>query len=522
MIKKKEYSRTKNSYLNIISGIGGQLVLTVLSFISRTIFIHVLGVEYLGIGGLFSNILSLLSLTQLGLDTAINFKLYKPLADNDEKRIRVLMKFYKQCYRIIGCVILILGLLLIPVLPWLIKDYGKLAELGISAPFIFLLYLMQSVSSYWFFAYRTTIVKTAQKMYLLNIVDIFVDLARILSQIAVLIIFHDFIVYVSLVIFFTFFRNGINAVIAQKMFPTAFISEKESISKEERNGIFKDCGALFTFRISRVVLKSTDNLVISSIIGLAAVGLYSNYLLFYATIHNFLDQIYRSVKASMGNLYAKEGLGKNYFIFEVMNFVTIILNGIACIGIAICANEIITLWLGERYIIPQPFPILLGIEILFNGLKVNLLQVRNISGAFRQVWKRPILGCIINLAVSIILCKYIGIIGVVIGTITADVLTNFMVDPRIIHKYSFKNYKPVSYYYKKNCLFLLILALIYIFDFYICKSVKMSNDYIALVVHITIIVVTVPVVYIGLYWKSPVCQYLVKKINFVSLIKRRR
>ena len=143
----KKNSRTKNSILNLFSGLFGQLLITGLRFVVRTVFIQTLGRSYLGINGYFSDILSMLSLTELGFDTAINFKLYKPLAERDDKRVRILLKFYKLAYRVIGSVILLLGLVLIPFLPVLIKDYDRLASLGINIPLVFVLFLLQSVCS---------------------------------------------------------------------------------------------------------------------------------------------------------------------------------------------------------------------------------------------------------------------------------------------------------------------------------------------------------------------------------------
>lgn len=155
--------------LNLITGTCGQLLITVLGFATRTVFIRALGAAYLGINGLFFDIFSMLSLTELGLGTALSFKLYKPLAERDEHRVRVLMKFYKQAYRVIGLAIFVLGLCLLPFLPLLIKDYDSLATLGINATLIYMLYLLQSVSSYLFFAYRSEVMREDQKTYILAV-----------------------------------------------------------------------------------------------------------------------------------------------------------------------------------------------------------------------------------------------------------------------------------------------------------------------------------------------------------------
>lgn len=516
----KEYSRTKNSILNLTTGLFNQVVMTVLSFLSRTVFIQVLGASYLGINGLFSDILSLLSLTQLGIGTAITYKLYKPAADHDEKRIRILMKFYKQAYIIIGTVILVLGLLLIPLLPVVIKEYDKLDSLGINAPLIFILFLLQNVTSYLFFAYRAAIIRVEQKSYILHFVDFFTSVATILLQIAALVITKNYIVFISVGIGMMILQNLINSIIAWKMFPYAFRREKESISKKERNNILKDCSALFVFRVSGVVLKATDNLVLSSILGLAFVGLYSNYLIFYTTIKMIISHFYGAIYAGMGNAFAKDTKEKTYFLFETVNFITILLNGTACVGLAVCSNELIHVWIGDDFVLAQPFALLIGIEMLFSGLKINLGQVRNVSGVFRQAWQRPLIGVLINVVISIILCKYIGICGVIIGTITADILANFMIDPHIIHKYSFENYKPVSHYYKKNLMFLVILAIVGLVDYQICRILVTGVELFDLLLHIAICGLSVPTVFFLIYRKSEVCQYLWGKVKEYKITKK--
>lgn len=502
-------TRTQNSILNVATGMGGQLLATLLKFVVRTVFIHTLGKAYLGINGLFSDILTMLSLTELGLDTAINFKLYKPLAENDDKRVRVLMKFYKQAYRVVGAIILLLGVCLIPLLPKLIRDYDTLEVIGINAVLIFFLHILRSVCSYWFFAYCSAIMKANQKKYILDIVNFAVTVANSIAKILVLVFLKDFVLYTATVIVFNVIQNLINAVISRRYYPQFFEKEEDSLSREDVMGLLKDCGALFAYKLNGVVLKATDNMVISTFIGLAAVGLYSNYLLFYTTIRTLLTRIYTAVKASMGQLFATETVDKKYHFFQVMNFLTVILFGTACAGLAVCSNELIHAWIGADYLIAQPFPILIGIEVLMYGLKCNLEQIRNVSGVFRQMWYRPIMGMLINLAVSIWLVNIWGIYGVIVGTITSDLLTYFIVDPQVIHKYSFNNYKPVSEYYKKNLMYVAVLAVVTVLDLMLCGHLFVGHGWYSVLLHVLIVAITVPGVYVALYWRSSECQYLV-------------
>lgn len=513
-------SRTKNSIINILTSTSGQLLNIILKFVVRTFFIHTLGKQYLGINGLFSDILTMLSLTELGFDTAINFKLYKPLADGDEKRLRVLMKFYRQVYRIIGTVILILGLGMIPLLPKLIKDYDSLETLGINAVIIFLLHILRTVSSYLFFAYKSAIIKADQKQYILDIVDYFVEIANSIVQILVLVFTQNFVLYTATVIFFNILRNLIDALIAQKRYPEIFRKEEDSISKEEIVGLLKDCGALFVYKLNGVVLKATDNTVLSIFIGLSMVGMYSNYLLFFNTIRSLLLKVYTAVKASAGNLFAVAEMKTKYQFFQVMNYLTIVLYGTAAIGVAVCSNELIDVWVGADYVIPQPFSTLIGIELLCYGLMNNLAQIRNISGAFQQMWYRPALGAVVNIVTSVILVQVCGIHGVILGTIIAAISTYFVVDPRVIYKFSFKSYRPVSEYYKRNLQYIIVLVLGGALDMWLCSIFFVGHGWFSVIVHALIVSLTIPAVFAGLYRKSYEYNYI-KRIVMRVLGKAR-
>ena len=516
----KTTSRTHNSILNIASGLGGQLIATILKFVVRTVFIHTLGKSYLGINGLFSDILTMLSLTELGFDTAINFKLYKPLAEGDDKRVRVLLKFYKSAYRVVGLCILSLGLALIPFLPVLIKDYDSLASLGINATIIFLLHIMRQVCSYLFFAYRSVIMKANQRMYILDLVGFGINLLTSVVKILVLVFLKNFVLYTATVVVFNILQNLINATIAEKLYPKFFVREEEKMDKDEIRGMLKDCGAVFVYRINNVVLKATDNMVISSFIGLITVGLYSNYLLFYNTVNSFFDRIFKAVKASMGNLFAVESDEKKYKFFRIMNFVSILLYGTSGLGIAICADELISVWVGDDYVIAQPFAILIGIEIIFHGIKINLGQIRNVSGIFRQMWFRPVIGVIINLGVSIVLVQFIGVYGVIIGTITADIIANFLVDPGLIHKYAFNNLKPVSEYYFRNLQYIIVLVAVGGIDFWICNNFLTGHGWISVIIHTMIVGLSVPAVLILVFHRSDECKYVVNKIKRIIFRKK--
>lgn len=507
-LSSNKTSRTRNSIFNIITGFGGQFLSILLNFITRTVFISVLGKEYLGINGLFADILTMLSLTELGLDTAINFKLYKPLATGDRQRVRVLMKFYRDAYRAVAVVMSVLGICLIPALPIIIHDYDSLANLNINAVFIFLIYLTQSVSSYLFFAYEAAIVKADQHEYLLNISRYVVQILASISQILILIIRKNFVEYTISLVIFTILQNVVNAYIARKKYHWAFQKTSESLEKAEIKSIFKDLSAIFVYRVNNVILKATDNIVLSAFIGLVIVGLYSNYLTIFNAIILLLGRFYTAISASVGNLFAVSDANKKYQFFELVNLITMILYGTAAVGITVTINELIQAWIGSDYVIAQPFPLLIGLEILFSGIRSNLNGVRNATGVFRQMYWRPLLGAVVNIVISIALVNPLGIYGVIIGTISADFFTFFLIEPFVLHKYSFDGIHPTAHYYFKHLKYMTLLALIGGVDWLICSHLTVGLGWISVAIHILICALSVPVVLCAACWNQPEMKYI--------------
>lgn len=504
-------SRTANSTKNIIASLVSQGISIILKFVVRTVFIYILGKNYLGISGLFSDILRMLSLAELGLDTAITYRLYKPIAENNNARLCVLMKFYKYAYFVIGLVIVFAGLVLVPFLPYLIKDYSTLFELGINPIAIFLLYLFNSASSYLFFAYRSSIIRAAQKMYVISVVSMVVSIISQVMQICALLVFKDFFIFVAVAIAFNVITNWVCSFIAKRMYPDVFIKTKDRLDKSEIKDIFKDLGAVFVGRVNGVVLKGTDNIVLSAFIGIAAVGLYSNYLMLYTTIKSFLSGLYNATRASMGDLFAQSDLKTKYGFFKLMNYITIILYGTAAVGVGVVGNEFIYTWIGEDFLIKMPFSVLIGIEILFMGIKQNLNQIRNVSGLFRQMWMRPLLGTIVNLGVSVALVKPLGIFGVILGTITSDIATNFAIDPRIIYVNGFCGEWKVSEYYYRNIRYIIELFFIGAIDYFICLVFLSGKGWFSVIVHSIVCAVSVPMYMIFVYRKTDEAKYVVNK-----------
>ncbi len=516
-------TRQRNTTRNLLTGFGGRLLVVLLRFITRTVFIHTLGKSYLGINGLFSDILTMLSLTELGIGTALNYRLYKPLAHRNDHDVRVLVKFYRQAYMVIGCAIFILGLILMPFLPYLISDYDTLEVLGINAILIFSLYMAKTICSYLFFAYRSAVVAADQKNYIIETVDMIGNAITIGLQIAVLVIWCDFILYTAVEIFATILKNVVMSVIATRRYPTYFIKEKDSMSKAEVVTLLKDSGALFLLKIISVIITASDSLVLSAFLGLTAVGLYANYVLFKSALTSLIDKFYSACQASMGNLFATHDDDTNYSFFEVMNFLTVLLYGTCCVGIVVIVDEVMEAWIGSEYLIAQPFALAFGVSIFFAGIRNNLNKIREITGIFRQMWYSPLVASVVNLVVSILLVHRLGITGVVCGTILADVIVSFLISPFIIYRYAFQGRFALWEFYAKNIGYILVLTLVGCGDWWLCQRVFTGFGWLSVFVHTFICGVSVPLVLVALFYRTKECKYLVDTgLRMLGSLKKRK
>ena len=513
MKKAQSNSRVTNSLYNFISSLGGQFLTIVMQFAVRTVFIATLGKSYLGISGLFSNILSMLSLAEFGVGSAILFKLYDPIAKLDKHRIAVLMKFYKTVYRAIGVLVAVLGVCLIPFLPKLVKDYDKLVALNLNAVLIFLLYLLKSVASYFFFAYKSAIINANQKEYLNNFISYFFTIGAGIVQIIFLLIYPKFEVYVIIMVLQIIGQNFVSARMADKMYP--YINEKttEKISIAEAKDIFKDCGALFLYKLNGVILKATDNIVISAFCGLDMVAVYSNYYIFYTTLITFFNKIFNAIAHSLGNLHTTHDNDWEYKIFKTVNLITAMIAGTAGIGIFVVADECILTWLGTGWTFKQPFALLLGLEIYTAGIRAALTRYRNTMGLFQQAKFRPLAGVIINIIVSVVLVKSWGICGVLVGTIAADWLTFMWFDPIIIHKYGFENTHSVWGYYLKTIKNFLIVCFVGFLLKMLCSHVLVGYGWISVIIHSIFCVLAVSPILILLNLKTEEMEYVMAMLK---------
>ena len=450
-------SRIRNSFFNLISGFLSRIIGMLSAFVVRTVFIKCLNEDYLSINGLYSSILVMLSLAELGFGTAIVFNMYKPLAKNDTEKINKLMYLYKKVYTIIGGVILIIGLCLVPFLDILVKDAPNISGLK----FYYLLFLLNSVVSYWFFAYKNSLLQADQKSYIVNNYITIFNIIKSLAQICLLIIFHNYTLYLFTQIVCTIGQNIFISLRVDKMYD--FLKEKPSskLSKKETKEIFKNVKALTLSKISHVILNSTDNIIISSFVGFKWVGLLSNYILISDAVTSVLCQITSSITGSLGNFVAKESNQDSYILFKRIEFLNFWLYGFSAIAFIVLLNPFVKLWIGNNYTLNDSVIIALSINFFIAGFMNTLWTFRSTMGLFTQGQYRPLIVSVINVVVSIVLSFKLGVTGVLVGTAISRICVNLWYDPWIIHKKGFnKSVKPFFINYIVRLFFLVCVTLL--------------------------------------------------------------
>ena len=445
--------RTLNSLKNAAGNLANSLILNLLRFISRIVFVKVLSDVYLGVNGLLANVLGLLALAELGIGTAISYSLYKPLADKKEDNILSLMKFYRKAYHVIAIIVLILGLILLPFLPWFIKDTTGIDNLSL----IYLIFLFNMVIGY-LFSYKRTLITADQKNYKITPFLIFFNLLTTVLQIIILLIFKDYICYLLVQTVCILLENVTVNTYINKCYPyLKNIKSAKPIKEDELDDIKINIKSLMLHRVGNYVLTATDNIVISKFIGIVTVGIYSNYVLIHSAISNFIYMFVSNVTASFGNLIASGDKEKRYSVFKELNFMTFCLYGVSAITLLFVFNPFIEFVFGTKFVLPFIVVLVIMLNYYLTGINQVPIVVQTAAGVYKYDRYVPLIEAVLHLIISIILAQYIGILGVLLGTFISYLLP-LIIKPFVVFKYVFE--KNVVNYFRSfvNQILVLILS----------------------------------------------------------------
>ena len=453
-------SRVKNSFYNVSALMIEYILKLILTFAIRTIFIKTLGTEFLGLEGLYTNILQIMNISELGIGSAVIFSLYKPLVNGDTEKINILMHTYKKCYFFIGIIIAVIGIVLMPFLPSIVNstyDFGNIYLL-------FFLYMLQTLSTYWVLAYKEALLTADQKKYKIVIITNVIIFIKFLLQLISLIVFKSFILYVLSGIFTNVLRNILIARLVDKTYPYAKIYNKKKLPKNERNDLIKNVTGLSLYKISSTVMNSTDNIIISIYISLTTTGIYSNYLLIVSNLKNILNTIFSSMTASIGNLFAEGDKKRSEFIFRCLSFLNFWIYGLAAICLWELLNPFIEIWIGKEYIFSSAIVLIIVLNFITDGLQRTVISYKDACGLFWKGKLRPIFSALSNIVLSIIFVQFWGIFGVILASIVSRMITTWWFDPYLVYRHGLEE-SPKSYYINYFKYLFIIICVAGIIDF---------------------------------------------------------
>lgn len=438
-----ELERTKNAKRNIISGMIYKFFSILMPFVIRTVIIYVLGMEFLGLDSLFSSILQVLNLSELGLSSAVTYCMYKPIAEENNKELCSFYNFYRKAYKMIGVFILLVGIVLLPFLPKLIS--GSIPE-NINIYALYIIYLSNTVISYLLFAYKNVLLNAYQRVDISNNIATVTKVLLYGIQLIVLLIFRNYYLFIMVLPICTIISNIITSIMVNSLFPD--LKPEGKIDDIEKTNVIHQVAGVFVNKICVASRNSFDSIIISAFIGLSATALYNNYYYILNALVSIMAVLTSAITAGVGNSVALYSEEKNYKDFTKFNFIYIWIGGWFSVCLLCLYQPFMQLWVGKNSMLPMTSVILFSLyffSLIIGDIRATY-QVA--TGLWWENRYRSIIEAALNLLLNILLCKFYGLNGVLIATLTTILIVNFGGSSFILFKYYFKSYKVKNYILK--------------------------------------------------------------------------
>lgn len=500
--------RTIYSIKNSISSFITNIITFIFLFIGQTILIKKMGIEYNGLNGLFTNILTILNLFELGIGNAITYILYKYIKQNNQETIKSIMKFYKKAYNYIALFILVIGMLIVPFLKYIINEI----KIDINIYAVYILFLLSTVSTY-VLSYKRNLIFANQKKYILNIIHIIYIIILNVGQVIIIYLTKNFYLYLILKIICNIIENIVISIKTNNLYP--YIKEKNinKIDNEIKNNIILRVKALIIHKTSTAVTNGTDNILISTFFGISTVGLYASYNYIISASKTLFKDLISSTAASVGNLLVEKDYKKNYSIFKRINLLNYWITVVTATCLLFLIEPFITIWLGKKYLLKTIVLVVLILNYFQSMMRSTFIVFKDSAGIWIEDKFIPLIQLSLNLVSSIICLKLFGLCGVFIGTIISSFVVWFYSYPKYVYKQLFhKKYKEyIINVIKFLVLFIIIETTLYLIIIFI----NVNNILLTLIIRLFIcLVISNLVLYIINYKKNEYKYFIeiVKKV----------
>lgn len=491
-----DISRTKNVSRGIFWGILEKLITIALPFIMRTIMIYTLGDLYLGLNGLFTSVLQVLNVAELGISSAIVFSMYGPLASNNIKEVNALLNFYKRCYRVIGVIVMVLGMMVLPFLRNLIS--GEIPP-DINIYVLYLMNLANVVLSYELYTYRTSLLIATQRIDVVSKVRMSVLIFQYFLQFIVLLIYHNYYLFISLLILSTCINNIISAFICKKIYPQ--YKCEGNISKQLFQEIKKKVSGMFFQKVGGIVLSSVDTLVISSFLGLRTLAIYQNYYYIITAIFGVLAIIMQSLISSIGNSIVLESKQKNYKDFRTFNFIYIWIVSFCTICLLCIYQPFMTIWVGKNLMLSFDMVILFAIYFFTHKWCDMLYVYQDACGLWWETKLIPFIAAIVNLIINILLVNTIGLAGILISTIISVVFIYDIGYAYALFREYFKESGNLKIFIVRQLAYLLTTIMGASLTYWVCDLFVLSSLF-KIVINLMICIIVPNIIFVIVWRRS--------------------
>lgn len=506
--------RTQNSVKNLLASFVMSIVVLVVGFIVQRVFIKTLGLEYLGINGLFTNIVTMLGIVELGLGSAIVYHFYRPLAKRDKKRVKSLLHFYKLGYRIVAATVAVIGLLLMPFVPAIV---GEVA-ISIDLVSVYALFLLDVVFSY-LLTYKRSILYADQKSYLVNIAHLTSLLVMNGLQIAALLITGNFYLYLIIKIAMRVAENLIISSLVNKRYGYLTEGKARPIDAETKQDIFKKIKALFMHKIGALLVLGSDNIIIAIFLGVTTVGLYGNYYLVAAAIGMIVGQAFTAITASVGNLLITSSSKKSYAVYNNVRFANFWLATFAATGMLVAMDSFVEVWLGSGYILATSVLIVISINLYLQLTRSVTSSFKEAAGIFHEDRYVPLIESVVNIVLAILFMHIFGLAGVIMGTICSTLIVHLFSYPKYVYTKLFK--RTYANYYFEFVRSLIVAVVIGTATFGLSHAVTVHGAVLQLAINIAIVLIVPNVILYTIFRNSNELKYFKQLILDIVNKKRR-
>ena len=507
---KKVESSIKNSICAMASNITAILI----GIIAQIFFIKILGIEYLGLNGLFTNIISMLGIIELGMGSAIIYNLYRPMATGDSKTINSLMRFYKKAYNIITIIVLIIGLSITPFIDFFIEKI----TIDINIYLVYVLFILDVVCSY-ILSYKRSILYADQRNYVINLVHMGYLVILNVFQLLFLMITKNYYIYLIVKIVMRLLENIVITVIVNANYKYLNVKNADPLDKEIENDIFTKIKALFFHKMGTFIVTGTDNIIISKFLGLAIVGLYYNYYLIINAVNVLFGQAITAITPSVGHLLIEDNKEKNYNTFKKLRFINFWISTFTGTAILVIMQTFIQAWLGKQYLLPEIVLFVLVINFYQKMMRSSYITFKEAAGIYYEDRFVPIIESLLNIIISVVFVQIIGLAGVFIGTIVSGLLLWAFSYPKFVYKKLFE--RSYLNYAKETIGYILLFVGISFFTYLISMQITVSNIFVQLVMQAVIGLIIPNLIIILLFFRTENFKYLLElKNNFKQKIRK--